>query len=58
MEKLREIGLRPAEYNALIHAIWAIDNKLKVADEILREPEKLILERDKKALLDLFERLT
>lgn len=51
-------GLRPSEYNALIHAIWAIDSKLKVADEILTEPERIVLKRDRQALQDLFVRLT
>jgi hypothetical protein len=50
-------GLSKDEYNALIHAIWRIDNLLKVADEILTEKERITLTRDKEALHDLFVRL-
>ena len=51
-------GLRPSEYNALIHAIWRIDSTLKTADEILTEKERMTLNRDRQALQDLFVRLT
>lgn len=50
-------GLPKDEYNALIHAIWRIDNLLKVADEILTEQERITLKRDKDALHNLFVRL-
>jgi hypothetical protein len=50
-------GLRPSEYNALIHAIWRIDSTLKSPDNELTEKERIILNRDKQALQDLFVRL-
>ena len=48
-------GLRPAEYNALLHAIWRIDQILANPSQL---PEKReTLERDRQALHDLFVRL-
>jgi hypothetical protein len=49
-------GLRPSEYNALIHAIWRIDQLTKeLAPD---DPHHEKLRRDRQALLDLFNRLT
>jgi uncharacterized membrane protein YqjE len=50
-------GLRPSEYNALIHAMWRIDSTLKSPDYELTEKERATLERDRQALQDLFVRL-
>lgn len=48
-------GLHPAEYNALLHAIWRIDQMLNSPSQL---PEKReTLERDRQALHDLFVRL-
>jgi hypothetical protein len=57
MNTSEKIGLRPTEYNALIHAIWRIDRLIKSTDEILTAKEKIVLERDRDALEALFVRL-
>jgi hypothetical protein len=49
-------GLRPSEYNALIHAMWRIDQLTK--ELATDDPHHEKLRRDRQALLDLFNRLT
>lgn len=48
--------LNKDEYNAMLHAIWNIDRNLKLPD--LSELDKAILNRDRKCLEDIFNRLT
>jgi hypothetical protein len=55
MNITNQIGLRPAEYNALLHAIWRVDQLIK--DEILTDQQRATLQRDRDALQALFVRL-
>lgn len=48
--------LNKDEYNAMLHAIWQIDRNLKLPD--LTDFDKLMLNRDRQALSDIFNRLT
>ena len=49
-------GLTKNEYNALIHAMWRIDQITK--ELATDDPHHEKLRRDRQALLDLFNRLT
>jgi hypothetical protein len=55
MNTTNQIGLRPAEYNALIHAIWRIDRL--ITDEILTDQQRATLQRDRDALQAIFVRI-
>jgi hypothetical protein len=53
-------GLTKDEYNALLHAQWALEGKiLQLIDEGLRpeDAEIVVLRRDREALSNLFVRL-
>jgi hypothetical protein len=54
MNTTTKIGLRPTEYNALLHAIWRIDQLIK--NEILTDQQRATLQRDRDALQGLFVR--
>jgi uncharacterized membrane protein YqjE len=55
MNTTTKIGLCQTEYNALIHAIWRIDQLVR--DEILTDQQRATLQRDRDALQALFVRL-
>jgi hypothetical protein len=55
MNTTNQIGLRPTEYNALIHAIWRIDQLTK--ELATSDPLYEKLRRDRQALQDLFVRI-
>jgi hypothetical protein len=55
MNTTTKIGLRPTEYNALIHAIWRIDQLID--NEILTDEQRATLRRDREALQALFIRI-
>jgi hypothetical protein len=56
MNATAKIGLPPTEYNALVHAIWRIDQLIN--NEILTDEQRARLQRDRRALQALFVRLS
>jgi uncharacterized membrane protein YqjE len=56
MNATTKIGLSPTEYNALVHAIWRIDQLIN--NEILTDEQRERLQRDRRALQALFVRLS
>ncbi len=55
----RPKGLRPTEYNALLHAIWRLDREIRETTDTEDQKDwREQLERDRQALSDLFVRLS